>query len=219
MWCSETNPDLKIIGLFSHFILFWVGEWRGGPGGEGGGEVAKGSLRAIPPSFLHKVNINYTVRNSFNFFNLKNRRGLELLHSDNYRVDVKPVPNLDWKSRDEGEGRAGGGGGRHFSLSLIRGKKEVEGIPYTSYMPPRHCFQVSCFLGVPLVKGLMLKAAGLKTCLFFIFRFASNKYSNDSSSVGDVFMHLTNYSINKNSSTYSQNDDSTSCQVHIEPYL
>ena len=46
-----------------------------------------------------------------------------------------------------------------------------------------------------------------------LFRFASNKYSNDSSSVGDVYMHLTNYSINKNSATYSQNEDSSSCQV------
>jgi hypothetical protein len=30
-----------------------------------------------------------------------------------------------------------------------------------------------------------------------LVRFASNKYTNDSNSVGDVFMHLTNYSINK----------------------
>ena len=30
-----------------------------------------------------------------------------------------------------------------------------------------------------------------------LVRFASNKYTNDSSRVGDVFMHLTNYSINK----------------------
>jgi len=47
-----------------------------------------------------------------------------------------------------------------------------------------------------------------------LVRFASNKYSNDSSSVGDVYMHLTNYSINKNSSTYAQNDDADSCQGH-----
>jgi len=47
-----------------------------------------------------------------------------------------------------------------------------------------------------------------------LVRFASNKYSNDSRSVGDVYMHLTNYSINKNSSTYTQNEDSESCQGH-----
>lgn len=47
-----------------------------------------------------------------------------------------------------------------------------------------------------------------------LVRFASNKYSNDSKSVGDVYMHLTNYSINKNSSTYTQNEDSESCQGH-----
>ena len=48
-----------------------------------------------------------------------------------------------------------------------------------------------------------------------LFRFASNKYSNDSKSVGDVYMHLTNYSINKNSSTYTQNDDSNAATVNI----
>ena len=30
-----------------------------------------------------------------------------------------------------------------------------------------------------------------------LFRFASNKYANDTKSVGDVYTHLTNYSINK----------------------
>jgi len=47
-----------------------------------------------------------------------------------------------------------------------------------------------------------------------LVRFASNKYSNDSKCVDDVYMHLTNYSINKNSATYTQNDDSESCQGH-----
>ena len=44
-------------------------------------------------------------------------------------------------------------------------------------------------------------------------RFASNKYSNESTKVGDVFTHLTNYSINKNSTTYMSNEDSTQAQV------
>ena len=35
-----------------------------------------------------------------------------------------------------------------------------------------------------------------------LVRFASNTYSSDADSLSDVFTHLTNYSINKNSSTY-----------------
>lgn len=48
-----------------------------------------------------------------------------------------------------------------------------------------------------------------------MFRFASNKYSNDSACVDDVYMHLTNYSINKKSSNYTQNEDSESCQEYF----
>ena len=41
-----------------------------------------------------------------------------------------------------------------------------------------------------------------------LVRFASNKYSNESSKVQDVFTHLTNYSINKKSSSYVNNEES-----------
>jgi len=47
-----------------------------------------------------------------------------------------------------------------------------------------------------------------------LVRFASNKYSNDSACVDDVYMHLTNYSINKKSSNYTSNEDAESCQGH-----
>ena len=47
-----------------------------------------------------------------------------------------------------------------------------------------------------------------------LVRFASNKYSPDSNQLSDVFMHLTNYSINKNSCTYTPNEDSESRQGH-----
>ena len=50
---------------------------------------------------------------------------------------------------------------------------------------------------------------------WFAYRFASNKYSNESAKVGDVFTHLTNYSINKNSTTYMSNEDSTQAQVNL----
>ena len=51
--------------------------------------------------------------------------------------------------------------------------------------------------------------------LILKLRFASNKYSNESTKVGDVFTHLTNYSINKNSTTYMSNEDSTQAQVNL----
>merc|ERR1719397_771572 len=47
-----------------------------------------------------------------------------------------------------------------------------------------------------------------------LVRFASNKYTNESSKVHDLFTHLTNYSINKNSTTYMSNEDSTQAQGH-----
>merc|ERR1719228_1082751 len=47
-----------------------------------------------------------------------------------------------------------------------------------------------------------------------LVRFASNKYTNDTKSVGDVYTHLTNYSINKNSASYLANEDSEVRQGH-----
>lgn len=47
-----------------------------------------------------------------------------------------------------------------------------------------------------------------------LVRFASVKYSNDLSTLVDRYMHLTNYSINKQSSQYTQNEDAAACQGH-----
>merc|ERR1719189_416383 len=47
-----------------------------------------------------------------------------------------------------------------------------------------------------------------------LVRFASNTYRSDSKSLSDVFTHLTNYSINKNSSSYCPNEDSDVRQGH-----
>ena len=65
----------------------------------------------------------------------------------------------------------------------------------------------------------------LKSCFFIpicriylydegLVRFASNKYTHDNKSLSDVFMHLTNYSINKNSSTYLPNEDPEKREGH-----
>lgn len=43
-----------------------------------------------------------------------------------------------------------------------------------------------------------------------LIRFASEKYSTNIDELGNQFMHLTNYSINKKSATYQHNDDESS---------
>ncbi|KAG1683767.1 Tubulin polyglutamylase TTLL4 [Nymphon striatum] len=47
-----------------------------------------------------------------------------------------------------------------------------------------------------------------------LVRFASVKYSANVKSLNDKFMHLTNYSINKKSSSYTANEDIHACQGH-----
>ncbi|XP_050428184.1 uncharacterized protein LOC126838099 isoform X2 [Adelges cooleyi] len=47
-----------------------------------------------------------------------------------------------------------------------------------------------------------------------LVRFASVKYSSDLTTISDRYMHLTNYSINRLSSQYTQNEDADACQGH-----
>ncbi|KAE9524189.1 hypothetical protein AGLY_015434 [Aphis glycines] len=47
-----------------------------------------------------------------------------------------------------------------------------------------------------------------------LVRFASVKYSSDLSTICDRYMHLTNYSINRLSSQYTENEDADACQGH-----
>ena len=47
-----------------------------------------------------------------------------------------------------------------------------------------------------------------------LVRFASNEYAADNESLSDVFMHLTNYSINKNNAAYVSNEDPEVRQGH-----
>ncbi|XP_050532720.1 tubulin monoglutamylase TTLL4-like isoform X2 [Daktulosphaira vitifoliae] len=47
-----------------------------------------------------------------------------------------------------------------------------------------------------------------------LVRFASVKYSSDLNTISDRYMHLTNYSINRLSSQYTQNEDANACQGH-----
>ncbi|NWY76472.1 TTLL4 polyglutamylase, partial [Erithacus rubecula] len=47
-----------------------------------------------------------------------------------------------------------------------------------------------------------------------LVRFASCKYSSSMESLGNKFMHLTNYSVNKKNTEYKSNSDETACQGH-----
>ncbi|NWW73364.1 TTLL4 polyglutamylase, partial [Climacteris rufus] len=47
-----------------------------------------------------------------------------------------------------------------------------------------------------------------------LVRFASCKYSSSMDSLGNKFMHLTNYSVNKKNTEYKSNSDETACQGH-----
>lgn len=47
-----------------------------------------------------------------------------------------------------------------------------------------------------------------------LVRFASVQYNNASTSLADRYMHLTNYSVNKSSSSYTHNADAGQCQGH-----
>ncbi|CAG7824882.1 unnamed protein product, partial [Allacma fusca] len=47
-----------------------------------------------------------------------------------------------------------------------------------------------------------------------LVRFAPVKYSHDVKRVSDRYMHLTNYSVNKNCDLYTQNEDANACKGH-----
>ncbi|XP_051259544.1 tubulin polyglutamylase TTLL4 isoform X2 [Dicentrarchus labrax] len=47
-----------------------------------------------------------------------------------------------------------------------------------------------------------------------LVRFASCKYSSSMKTLGNKFMHLTNYSVNKKNSEYQDNSDDKACQGH-----
>ncbi|XP_025207302.1 uncharacterized protein LOC112603094 [Melanaphis sacchari] len=47
-----------------------------------------------------------------------------------------------------------------------------------------------------------------------LVRFASVKYSSDITTICDRYMHLTNYSINRLSSQFTENEDADACQGH-----
>lgn len=54
-----------------------------------------------------------------------------------------------------------------------------------------------------------------RRCEFIVFLFVSSvKYSDRPDTLSDRYMHLTNYSINKLSANYTNNEDANSCSGH-----
>nr|XP_023661842.1 tubulin polyglutamylase TTLL4 isoform X1 [Paramormyrops kingsleyae]XP_023661843.1 tubulin polyglutamylase TTLL4 isoform X1 [Paramormyrops kingsleyae] len=95
-----------------------------------------------------------------------------------------------------------------------------------SQMPRRRPLLVQKYLHKPyLISGnkfdlrIYVYVSSFDPLRIYIFndglvRFASCKYSSSMKSLGNKFMHLTNYSVNKKNSEYQNNSDDKSCQGH-----
>ncbi|KAF8793194.1 Tubulin polyglutamylase TTLL4 like protein [Argiope bruennichi] len=95
-----------------------------------------------------------------------------------------------------------------------------------SQVPKNRPFVVQRYISDPyLINGskfdlrVYVMVPSIEPLRIYIFkdglvRFASEKYSLANKSFANRFIHLTNYSINKKSSSYTSNDDETMCQGH-----
>ncbi|KAL4635805.1 tubulin polyglutamylase TTLL4-like [Arapaima gigas] len=95
-----------------------------------------------------------------------------------------------------------------------------------SQMPRRRPLLVQKYLHKPyLISGskfdlrIYVYVSSYDPLRIYIFndglvRFASCKYSSSMKSLGNKFMHLTNYSVNKKNSDYQSNSDDKACQGH-----
>lgn len=63
------------------------------------------------------------------------------------------------------------------------------------------------------VLGSVFAAIHLHSHRFFAYLRIS-RYSPSMKSLGNKFMHLTNYSVNKKNTEYQTNEDETACQGH-----
>ncbi|XP_014298226.1 tubulin monoglutamylase TTLL4 [Microplitis demolitor] len=95
-----------------------------------------------------------------------------------------------------------------------------------SQIPKKRPLVVQQYLSKPLLIGgakfdlrLYVLVSSINPLRIYIYpdglvRFASVKYNDDINYLSDRLMHLTNYSINKNSSNYTSNDCADSCSGH-----
>ncbi|KAK0078300.1 hypothetical protein PV325_002714 [Microctonus aethiopoides] len=95
-----------------------------------------------------------------------------------------------------------------------------------SQIPKKRPLIVQQYLSKPLLIGgakfdlrLYILITSINPLRIYIYpdglvRFASVKYNDDINYLSDRLMHLTNYSINKTSATYTSNDCAESCRGH-----
>ncbi|XP_076823431.1 uncharacterized protein LOC143469566 [Clavelina lepadiformis] len=95
-----------------------------------------------------------------------------------------------------------------------------------SQIPTKKPILVQKYLGRPyLINGnkfdlrLYVHVTSFDPLRIYLFgdglvRFATCKYSSSVKHIGNRYMHLTNYSINKKSGEFQQNDDASICQGH-----
>lgn len=95
-----------------------------------------------------------------------------------------------------------------------------------SQIPKKRAVVVQQYLSRPMLIGgakfdlrLYVLVTSFDPLTIYIYpdglaRFASVKYNDDINYLSDRFMHLTNYSINKTSATYTNNDCVDSCTGH-----
>ncbi|CAI8033081.1 Tubulin polyglutamylase TTLL4 [Geodia barretti] len=95
-----------------------------------------------------------------------------------------------------------------------------------SQIPKKRPVIVQKYLADPLLIGgnkidlrVYVYVSSYDPLMIYVFpdgltRFATCKYSSSTRSLSNRFIHLTNYSVNKKNSQFSQNSDETACQGH-----
>ncbi|CAM9607598.1 unnamed protein product [Lampetra fluviatilis] len=127
-------------------------------------------------------------------------------------------------------GGGGGGGGTHVRW-IVKPPASARGIGIKvvskwSQLPKMRPLLVQRYLHKPyLIDGskfdlrIYVYVSSYNPLRVYVFkdglvRFSSCKYSSSTKTLGNRFMHLTNYSINKNNAAYRSNDDRTQCEGH-----
>lgn len=138
---------------------------------------------------------------------------------------------LAWAGGGGGGGGGGGSGGGTHVRWIVKPPASARGIGIKvvskwSQLPKMRPLLVQRYLHKPyLIEGskfdlrIYVYVSSYNPLRVYVFkdglvRFASCKYSSATKTLGNRFMHLTNYSVNKNNAAYRSNDDRTQCEGH-----
>nr|XP_032813155.1 tubulin polyglutamylase TTLL4-like [Petromyzon marinus] len=130
-----------------------------------------------------------------------------------------------------GGGGGGGGGAATHMRWIVKPPASARGIGIKvvskwSQLPKKRPLLVQRYLHKPyLIEGskfdlrIYVYVSSYNPLRVYVFkdglvRFASCKYSSATKTLGNRFMHLTNYSVNRNNTAYKSNDDRTQCEGH-----